>query len=115
MQRMFYTPAEIEMKVQCYHYRDNTTRVVDAEGNTTVRTNQDKVNTHSASQKFCYFTWRDISGQFLLDTSDQIYDPRKAFVKLYLDLKIKFAKDGTKEDYEYQVRSFKCQHMRDAH
>jgi hypothetical protein len=103
------------MHVQCYHFETRTITERDAQGNTRFRTEQVRVNTHSASEKFYYQTWRDISGRFVLDTSGAQANEQKAFVKLHLKIDLQFANDGTALDYERQRESFKWRNNRDTH
>jgi len=115
MQSMFYTPGHIDMHVQCYHFQNNANIQMDAQGNTKVSNQQNRVNTHSASEKFYYVGWRDISGRFVLDTSGAMANVQKAFVKLHLKIDLQFAQDGTQNDYERQKASFKWRNNRDLY
>jgi hypothetical protein len=115
MQQMFYTPAHINMHVQCYHFTNQANIHMDAQGNTKVSNQQDRVNTHSADEKFYYVSWRDISGKFVLDTSGAMSNQEKAFVKLHLKIDLQFATDGTAQDFERQKESFKWRNNRDQH
>ncbi len=115
MQTMFYTPAHLAMHVQCYH---NETRYIvekNAEGKTSTRTDTTRVDTHSSTENFYYISWRDVSGQFLLDTSGAQLNEKLAFVKLNLTVHMEFAGDGTKDDYEKQREWFKSRNRLDVY
>lgn len=114
MQKMFYTPIHIEMHVQCYHMETRYINERDAQGNMRTRTETVRVNTHSASERFYYISWRDISGRFVLDTSGAMANQKLAYVKLHLNLGLDFAPDGTQLDYERQRESFKWRNDRDT-
>ena len=115
MQTMFYTPCHIEMHIQCYHFETRYIQDRDAQGNIRTRTQEERVNTHSASERFYYISWRDISGRFVLDTGGAMNNEKLAFVKLHLNLGMDFANDGTQMDYERQKDSFKWRNNRDTH
>jgi hypothetical protein len=115
MQNMFYTPAHLEMHVQCYHFENRQITEKDAQGNTRYRTERVRVDTHHATERFYYVSWRDISGKFVLDTSGVMANEQKAFVKLHLKIDLQFSNDGTRGDYERQRDSFKWRNNRDTH
>jgi hypothetical protein len=106
MEQMFYTPMHKTMHMQCYHYETKYITQKDANGNTTHRTEQVRVNTHSATERYYYISWRDISGKFDLDVSGGMGQQEKPFVKLHLRLLMNLAEDGTEADFHYQKRSF---------
>lgn len=115
MEKLFSTPAYHVFYVKCYHFQTKTVQVRDAQGNMTFKTEQEKVYTHEASEKFYYTSWRDISGRFVLDTSGAMQNTEKAFVKLHLKLDLQCAKDGTQDDLERQKRSFYWRNNKDTH
>ena len=115
MQSMFYTPVHKVMSVQCYHYETRHHTERDSNGNNHTRTETVRVNTHSASERFYYISWRDISGRFVLDTSGAMVNQKLAFVKLHLALDMIFAQDGTQQDYERQRELFKARNRWDTH
>ncbi len=115
MQTMFYTPAHLVMHVQCYHNETRHHTERDSQGNTHTRTETVRVNTHSATERFYYVSWRDISGQFLLDTTGAQASQKLAFVKLHLSLHLEFSNDGTREDYERQREWFKSRNRMDVY
>jgi len=115
MQQLFYTPVHKVMHVQCYHYETRHHTERDAQGNTHTRTETVRVDTHSASERFYYVSWRDISGQFILDTSGAMVNQKRAFVKLHCFLDMIFSNDGTAQDFERQRESFKARNRWDTH
>ena len=102
MQSIFYTPANLVFNMQCWHNETTHREERDENGQLHMVTSTHRVNTHSATQNFQYQSWRDISGKFLLDTSGAMRNQRRAFVRVHLGLRMEFAKDGTKDDYENQ-------------
>jgi len=96
--KMFKASPSVTMHIVCYHYR--THRRNDG---STVR---ERVNTHKASEEFDYSSWRDISGEFRLDTSGATKNENVSYVLLDLSLNIQFASDGTAEDYSKRKATF---------
>jgi len=115
MEKMFYTPMHKVMHIQCYHYQTHSVTTQDSDGNTTTSTTTTRVNTHSASERYYYISWRDISGKFNLDVSGGLGQREKPFVKLHLSLAMKLAEDGTEADFHNQKRSFIDRNNRDDH
>lgn len=115
MEKLFSTPAHHVFYVKCYHYETKTVQVRDAQGNVNYKTEQEKVYTHEASEKFYYTSWRDISGRFVLDTTGAMANTEKAYVQLHLKIDLQYANDGTKNDLERQRRSFYWRNQRDVH
>jgi hypothetical protein len=96
--KMFKSSPLVTMNVVCYHYR----QVHHSHGtgrNRTSSSSTEKVVTHRSSQEFKYSSWRDISGEFKLDTSGAMKDENIAYVLLDLSLDVQFASDGTADDY----------------
>lgn len=97
MKNLFYEPPEIELEIECYHYEKRTTRTSRGRYEThTVR-----VVTYSTSEKFLFYTWRDISGVLTLKTDDAKKNHRP-FIRLNLNLFIDFADEITISDYNKQ-------------
>lgn len=81
MRTLFETPITITFHVECYHYE---TRVrYSGKRRTTTR---EKVVTFRGSKNFLYYTWKDISGIFLLDSKEAIINSSIIFIKLKLAL-----------------------------
>lgn len=99
MRRIFYNPPKVTFNLECFHYetRSHTTR--DSKGRTTRHTKQVKVVTYSEDRAFNFYTWRDTSGLFLLDTHKIFRSCLKTYIKLNIDLEVEFADDITKFDY----------------
>lgn len=115
MERMFYTPVHKVMHIQCYHYETRLRTERDANGNTSVKTEQVRVNTHSSTERYFYISWRDISGKFDLDVSGAMEKQERPFVKLHLGLAMQPAGDGTESDFNHQKNSFVWRNNRDTH
>jgi len=115
MERMFYTPMHKVMTIQCYHYESRQVRQQDSKGNVTYTTERIRVDTHFATERYYYISWRDISGKFDLDVSGATSQQEKPFVKLHLKLVMKLADDGTESDFYYQKRSFIHRNNLDTH
>jgi hypothetical protein len=96
MKNLFYEPPEIEFYIQCYHYEKRTTHTKNGTKTRTV-----KVVTYSETEKFIFYTWRDISGVFTLKTSDAKKN-HKPFIQLNLNLNIDFADEISISDFYKQ-------------
>jgi len=116
MGNLFYTPANIDFHMQCYHYETYTTTSTDSEGNTTTTTHTETVVTWSGTESFKYNSWLDVSGPFLLDTTDFVHDAKLAWIKLNLSYKIEFIDEATRLDCERQKDQFvQANKYRDVH
>lgn len=115
MQKMFYTPVDILMSVECYHFRTEYYTEKDKDGKTVEKTREVRVTTHCASEHVFYRSWRDISGSFILDTSEAMQKEEKTYMKLHLSLDVQYASDGTEQDYINQRESFKARNRRDTY
>lgn len=116
MKTLYYNPPIIEWHVECYHYvtRHHTTR--DSKGNTKHHTSEEKVVTHRETERLNYYTWRDISGLFLLDSHKVFQGEKKVYIKLELALNVEFADEITRLDYQRQKDSFYHRNRwRDSH
>jgi len=96
--KMFKAYPTITMHIVCYHYRQYRR----SDGALVT----ERVETHRASQEFDYSSWRDISGQFKLDTSGATKDETISYVLLDLSFDIQLASDGTAGDYSDQKAIF---------
>lgn len=115
MENMFYRPMYKVMHIQCFHYETRTYSDRDSNGNTTIRTESVRVNTHSATERYYYISWRDISGKFDLDVSGAMTQHERPFVKFHLGLIMQLAEDGTQGDFEHQKYSFIARNNWDVH
>eukprot|EP01022_Parablepharisma_sp_SALTPOND_P008704 TRINITY_DN136732_c0_g1_i1.p1 TRINITY_DN136732_c0_g1~~TRINITY_DN136732_c0_g1_i1.p1 ORF type:complete len:346 (+),score=5.80 TRINITY_DN136732_c0_g1_i1:113-1039(+) len=106
MQKIFYSPINLSMFVQCWHNQTTFHEEKDSQGRTHTVTKTVRVNTHSASENFHYKSWRDVSGRFILDTSGAMRSQQRAFIRVHLGLRLELANDGTKVDFEQQKASF---------
>jgi hypothetical protein len=86
----------LKWDLECYHYYYTGRK----------KTKKHKSVTYRESRNFQFFTWRDISGLFLLDSHKVFRSLMKSFIKLELNLEIEFADDITKLDYQMQKDSF---------
>jgi len=96
--KMFKASPSVTMNIVCYHYR----QYVKNDGSIAT----ERVDSHKATKRLNYSSWRDISGQFKLDTSGATKDESISYVLLDLSYIIHFADDGTVEDYEESKTSF---------
>ena len=116
MKQLFYTPPSIVWHIECYHYETTYHTVTDSNGNTTTETRSHKVTTFSMSREFNYYTWRDTSGLFLLDSHKIFQSEKKKYIKLELSLDIDFADPITQYDYQVQKDEFyNSNRWRDTH
>lgn len=115
MQKMFYTPAHINFHVECYHYETRHFTTTDSKGNVRQYTRTEKVVSHRESERFMYYSWRDTSGTLMIDSQNAKND-NKAYVKLELALRVEFADDITRLDYNVQKKNqYMRNRFRDRH
>jgi hypothetical protein len=116
MKSLFETAPVFHFHIECYHYETKRTKVK-KDGETKIEESQDKVTTHKGSEKFHYYSWKDISGLFLLDVAKFLSNRfQKVYIKLKLNLVITFAEDGTLADYNLQKSLFHAKNKnRDDH
>jgi hypothetical protein len=116
MRRIFINPPKVSFHVECYHYETRTTTTRDSDGNTKTESTEEKVVTYSEVRAFNYYTWRDTSGLFLLDSHKVFRNFLKTYIKLHIDLDVEFADDITKSDYYRTKEEFYNQNKhRDTH
>jgi hypothetical protein len=116
MKRNFSNPPKLNFHVECYHYETRTKTTTDSEGNTKTESSEEKVVTYSESRPFIFYTWRDTSGLFLLDSHKVFRNFYKTYIKLHIDLEVEFADDITKYDYYRTKDEFYNQNKyRDTH
>jgi hypothetical protein len=107
MQQLFYTPVRHTFHAECYHYETRYYTTRDDKGNTVTRSETHRVVTHIDSEEFRYYSWRDTSGLFLLDTQKFLNKEfKKAYIKLNLNLIMDMNDLETKSDYEFQKTFF---------
>ena len=130
--KMFKASPSIRMNIECYHTKHsgggggrgggggggrggnagNAGRGGKGGGrsggstSSTNSTRSTRVVTHRASEEFSYKSWRDVSGEFKLDTSSATKDESVAYVLLSLSLEVQFAADGSGEDYNMAKSDF---------
>jgi len=112
--RLIKLPPKITMHIECYHIETHQSHYK-YRGRTRTRTVRVKVVTHTAQKEYKYSSWRDISGAFILDTSEAAIDEDVAFVKLNLKYNISFANDGTTADFAEERAKFKQENKKDAY
>lgn len=97
----FRTPIKVVFEVVCYHYEWRYTG-----SGKNRRLTREKVVTYRGYQDFVYFSWKDISGNFLLDTHEAIKSDKIMFIKLKLDLKYFCHDNFTENDLNFQRNQF---------
>ncbi len=116
MKNLFYNPPVITFRIECYHYETRVRTHRDSKGNTHTSYERRKVTTWWGSEKFNYFSWRDISGLFLLDSGKVLQSEKKVYIKLALSKNFQFADDITRMDYQRQKDLFYSRNRwRDTH
>jgi hypothetical protein len=116
MKQIFYNPPTIRWHVECYHYETSYHTHTDSNGNTRTETKSNRVTTFTGSRDFHYYTWRDVSGLFLLDSHKVYNGEKKVYIKLELNLDVDFADDITRLDYQRQKDDFYYENRwRDTH
>jgi hypothetical protein len=104
MGEIFNNPPEIELKVECYHYETQYITKRDSKGKTSTKSEEKKIISLEQMRKFKFYSWRDVSGQFILHCESP--DTRKSLVRLEIDTNIDFADPESKTDYQRQYDSF---------
>jgi len=108
MKVIFFSPLEIVWSVECYHYITIRKKEYDNQtGNNTTKKKSKKVVTFKGTKNFHYYSWKDVSGIFLLDSAKVLRSSEEIkFIKLNLNLEYKFHDQDTENDYNYQKSSF---------
>jgi hypothetical protein len=118
MSNLFNSPVTRSFSVACYHYINQTVKYKDKDGNMITKVEKKKEVTFRGSDEFKYYSWRDISGIFLLDYREiksKKSNHKIAFIKLDLDLDIIYP-DETELDYKIQRDNFYASNRRrDSH
>ena len=115
MKNMFYTPPNITWRIECYHFEKRVTETKTEYGTNNTKEESVKVVSHTETQSFNYYSWKDISGLFVLD-SHKIFLSQKYYIKLELEQCIEFADDITKAEYQRQKDDFyERNRWRDTH
>ncbi len=113
MRQIFQTPMVITFHVECYHYE---TRSYYDSSSRSYKTRTTKVTTFTGSENFIYYSWRDVSGIFLLDSSEAIKNKNISFIKLQLDSSYQFFDSYTQNDLNIQRNNyFISNRWRDSH
>ena len=105
MGNLFNTAPVITWSVVCYHYVTHHYTTRDKHGHVHHHTRRVRVNSYSGHKNMDYYSFRDVSGTFLLDI-DQATLKNKAYIKLHLSKTITFADAITYADYKYQKDSY---------
>lgn len=101
--KMFKSSPLITMNIHCFHY---ARRRRYGAGRRRGMRSSERVITHRSSEEFPYQSWRDISGEFRLETSSAAKNDAVSYVLLDLALEVQFASDGTAEDYSRSKLDF---------
>lgn len=101
MRGLFHTPITITFHVECYHY---VTVVQRTNNSTSVR--REKRVTYTGSQNFVYYSWKDISGVFLLDSTEAVRNDNIVFIKLQLEQQYRLFDNFTANDLNIQRNNF---------
>jgi len=116
MKTIFSNPPKITWNIECYHYEYRTHHHRKSDGTIETRHETHKIVTHRESEDFLYYSWRDISGLFLLDSHKVFRAPNKVYIKLELEKDIQLADDITRLDYQKQKDNFYYRNRwRDTH
>jgi len=105
MRRYFQTRPVINWTCECYHYETHTYTSTDSDGNVTTHTTTEKVVTYRGNENMSYYSFRDVSGLFLLNC-DEANINKKHYIKLELFDNINFADSATVTDYQIQKNAF---------
>lgn len=101
---IFNSPPKIEWKIECYHYETVYTSKTNSKGKNIKEKSEKKVVTMTSQKTFEFYSWRDVSGPFVIQCEN--YESRKSLIRLELPTVIEFADSTTKVDYERQKNDF---------
>lgn len=100
MGQIFQTAPHIKFTCECYHMEKRREKSTDAQGKVTYSEHEVRVVSHRDSMLVPYYSFRDVSGLFLLDCDKAIVN-RKAYIQLKLEEEINFADPVSIYDYNY--------------
>jgi len=113
---LFKTMPSLSYSVCCYHYETHHYTTTDKDGHVQHHSETRRHNTYNETRYFNYYSSRDRSGIFILDTQNIRDNPGKYFIKLHLKLNVMLSIDGTVEDYIRQRDTFYIMNrFRDTH
>ena len=115
MGNYFRTPPEIHFICECYHFENRTRYTKDEKGHKHAYKVRVSVTTYSETFVLPYYSERDVSGLFYLN-SDEAHVQRKRYIKLDLKDEINFADAISYYDYERAKADFwRRNRFRDVH
>ena len=105
MGKLFITPPVINFYAECYHYYTHHYTTRDSKGRIQHHSERRKVVTHRDSYDLPYYSFKDVSGLFLLNLN-QTKAKQKVYIKLYLKKEINFSDPISYSDYINQKDLF---------
>ena len=87
---LFQARPYIYVSCSCYHFETETYTTTDSEGNSQTETRTITVTTYSETQPINYYSYRDISGLFILNVNEKKIG-KKAYIKLEIKEEINYA------------------------
>ena len=105
MGKLFITAPVINFYAECYHYQTRHYTTRDNKGHVHHHSSQTKVVTHTESYNLPYYSFKDVSGLFLLNLNEAEVK-QKIYIKLHLKKEINFADTISYSDYINQKDLF---------
>ena len=102
---------DISIKWDCYHYEEVRYTETDSNGRKSTTTVTEKISKDYGTYKFNYYSCRDISGKFTLESNSCL----NSYVLLNLSSSVEFADEETVSDYNKELQRIKSFSIKDNH
>ena len=107
MRKIFKSNPNISLHYEAYHYETRTETTTDEDGNETTTTYEEKETTFRESFSIPYYSSRDVSGLFYLNSNKDL-SSKRIFIKLTIKgYEINFADTISYMDYELYKKNFR--------
>jgi len=101
----------ISIEWDCYHYETRTYTDTDSDGREYTKTEEEKISSDHGTYKFNYFSCRDISGKFTLESDSCL----NSYILLNITSSVEFADEETIADYNKELERIKSYSSKDDH
>ena len=101
---------DISIEWDCYHYEDREYTKTDSDGQEYTTTEKEKISKDSGTYKFYYYSCRDISGKFTLESNSCL----NSYVFLNVSSSVELADEGTVSDYNKELERIKSYSSKDT-
>jgi len=101
---------DISIEWDCYHYETRTHTETDSQGRKSTYTEEEKISKDYGTYKFNYFSCRDISGKFTLESNSCL----KSYILLNITSSVEFADEETIAAYNKELERIKSYSSKDT-